>query len=397
MQNITAEKYFGFPITVKRLVEGYTRNEETGEIRCFGGKLNPRPSYQREFVYSMEDEQKVFATLHRAFPLGIMYWCDCGDGTFELIDGQQRTLSIVDIVRGQVALNIYGENKYFPDLAECEQEQILDQELLVYVCSGDVSQKLEWFSTINIAGKALKAQELRSAVYHGTFVTDAKRYFVTNADSNALANEYALFVDNAVLRQDLLEQVLFWHADKEGFEGNLDTKIKAYLREHQNDENAQPLWNYYEEVINWANNIFGQKYKKEIKRVEWGLLFNRYHEKYYSPKEIQARVDELMENPEITKKIGIFEYVFSGDEKLLSPRAFDDSMKRTKLEEQNHKCAYCGGEIPDMKSAHADHIIPWSKGGKTEYGNLQILCVKCNCKKSAEQEAANTREFSIKQ
>ena len=104
-----------------------------------------------------------------------------------------------------------------------------------------------------------------------------------------------------------------------------------------------------------------------------------------------------MENPEITKKVAVFEYVFSGEEKILSPRAFEDSMKRSKLEEQNHKCAYCGGEIPDMKSAHADHIVPWSKGGKTEYGNLQILCVKCNCKKSAEQEAANAREFSIKQ
>ena len=406
MKNITAKEHFGYAITIRRLFEGCTNefgepcftNKETGEIRCFGGKLNPRPSYQREFVYSEQDQKKVFETLHRAFPLGTMYWCDTGDGSYELIDGQQRTISILNILTDGVSISMYGEDKFFSDLPESEQEQILDQELLVYVCSGDASEKLDWFSTINIAGKALKAQELRSAVYSGPFVSDARRYFVSNAEGAALANGYDVFVNNSTLRQELLEQVLFWHADFEGFnDGNLDKAIRNYLKAHRSDINASALFAYYEEVIGWANYIFGAKYKKELPKVEWGLLYNRYHEIPCSPREIRAKVDALMENPEITKKAAVFEYVFSGEEKILSPRAFDDSMKRSKLEEQEHKCAYCGGEIPDMKSAHADHIIPWSKGGKTEYGNLQILCVKCNCKKSAEQEAANTREFSIKQ
>lgn len=406
MKNLTAKEHFGYAVTIRRLFEGCTNefgepcftNKETGEIRCFGGRLNPRPSYQREFVYSEQDQKKVFETLHRAFPLGTMYWCDTGDGSYELIDGQQRTISILNILTDGVSISIYGEDKFFSDLPESEQEQILDQELLIYVCSGDVSEKLDWFSTINIAGKALKAQELRSAVYSGPFVSDARRYFVSGAAGAALANGYDVFVNNSTLRQELLEQVLFWHADFEGFnDGNLDMAIRGYLKVHRSDEDAKSLFVYYEEVLGWANYIFGTKYKKELPKVEWGLLYNRYHEIPCSPREIRAKVDALMENPEITKKVAVFEYVFSGEEKILSPRAFDDSMKRSKLEEQDHKCAYCGGEIPDMKSAHADHIIPWSKGGKTEYGNLQILCVKCNCKKSAEQEAANTREFSIKQ
>lgn len=406
MKNLTAKEHFGYAVTIRRLFEGCTNefgepcftNKETGEIRCFGGKLNPRPSYQREFVYSEQDQKKVFETLHRAFPLGTMYWCDTGDGSYELIDGQQRTISILNILTDGVSISIYGEDKFFSDLPESEQEQILDQELLVYVCSGDVGEKLDWFSTINIAGKALKAQELRSAVYSGSFVSDARRYFVSGAAGLALANGYDVFVNNSTLRQELLEQVLFWHADFEGFnDGNLDRAIRGYLKAHRSDENAKVLFEYYEEVLGWANYLFGTKYKKELPKVEWGLLYNRYHEIPCSPREIRAKVDALMENPEITKKVAIFEYVFSGEEKILSPRTFDDSMKRSKLEEQEHKCAYCGGEISDMKSAHADHIIPWSKGGKTEYGNLQILCVKCNCKKSAEQEAANAREFSIKQ
>ncbi len=130
-------------------------------------------------------------------------------------------------------------------------------------------------------------------------------------------------------------------------------------------------------------------------KVEWGILYNKYHTKTFSPREVQKRVDELMENPEIVKKSAIFEYVFSGEEKILSPRAFDDSMKRSKFEEQKHLCADCGNEIPDLKSAQADHIYPWSEGGRTEYGNLQILCVKCNNKKSNKQEAVAKKEFSF--
>ena len=256
---------------------------------------------------------------------------------------------------------------------------------------------MDWFSTINIAGKELTTQELRSAVYSGPFVSDARRYFVSGADGNALSNGYDVFVKNKVIRQELLGQVLGWHADFEMTDSGKsgDKLIRAYLAKHRRDENAKELFNYYEEVLDWANYIFGTKYKKELPKVEWGILYNKYHTKTVSPREVQKRVDELMENPEITKKSAIFEYVFSGDEKILSPRTFDDATKRSKFEEQGHKCAYCGNEIPDLKSAHADHIVPWSKGGKTEYGNLQILCVKCNCKKSAEQEAVAKKEFSF--
>lgn len=250
MKNITAKEHFGYAVTIRRLFEGCTNefgepcftNKETGEIRCFGGRLNPRPSYQREFVYSEQDQKKVFETLHRAFPLGTMYWCDTGDGSYELIDGQQRTISILNILTDGVSISIYGEDKFFSDLPESEQEQILDQELLIYVCSGDVSEKLDWFSTINIAGKALKAQELRSAVYSGPFVSDARRYFVSGAAGAALANGYDVFVNNSTLRQELLEQVLFWHADFEGFnDGNLDRAIRGYLKAHRSDENAKSL------------------------------------------------------------------------------------------------------------------------------------------------------------
>ena len=98
------------------------------------------------------------------------------DGDYEVIDGQQRTISICQYVEGDFAF----EGRYFHNLQTDEQEQILDYKLMVYLCSGTDSEKLEWFKTINIAGEKLTDQELRNAVYAGPWVTDAKRYFSKN-------------------------------------------------------------------------------------------------------------------------------------------------------------------------------------------------------------------------
>jgi hypothetical protein len=69
------------------------------------------------------------------------------------------------------------QNRYFHNLKADEKEKILNYTLMVYVCSGTESEKLEWFKTINIAGEKLTEQELRNAVYTGSWVSDAKRYF----------------------------------------------------------------------------------------------------------------------------------------------------------------------------------------------------------------------------
>ena len=124
-------------------------------------------------------------------------------------------------------------------------------------------------------------------------------------------------------------------------------------------------------------------------------MYNRYHTGSYNPSDLQDRLNKLMANPEIDKKDGIYEFLFDGEVKHLSPRKFKDADKRAKYESQNHLCAGCGKEIKDISSAHADHIVPWSKGGRTEVSNLQILCVECNLKKSNEEQAEAKNLFSL--
>ena len=162
-------------ITVRDLVKDYEDDAENG-VRTYGGLLDVRPPYQREFVYKDKQRDAVIETVKQGFPLNVMYWAKREDGTFEVIDGQQRTISLCQYVTGDFAYMM----RYFHNLQDDEQQQILDYELMVYVCEGTDSEKLKWFETINIAGEKLTQQELRNAVYHGSWLADAKRYFSKN-------------------------------------------------------------------------------------------------------------------------------------------------------------------------------------------------------------------------
>ena len=165
-------------ITIRELTEGYEDNDENGVVG-YGGKLDIRPPYQREFVYKDKQRDAVIDTITKDFPLNVMYWAVREDGNFEVIDGQQRTISISQFIDGDFSVKIgnFPENRAFHNLQKDEKEQILNYELMVYLCSGTDSEKLEWFRTINIAGEKLTEQELRNAVYSGSWVSDAKRFF----------------------------------------------------------------------------------------------------------------------------------------------------------------------------------------------------------------------------
>lgn len=350
-------------ITIRQLVNNYQDNEEAG-VTGFDGLLNIRPPYQREFVYSDKQREAVINTVTRGFPLNMMYWAVTDNG-FEIIDGQQRTVSICQFVDGVYSYN----NRYFHNLQKDEQDAILDYELTVYKCSGTDSEKLDWFRTINIAGEKLTEQELRNAVYSGSWTSDVKRYFSkTQCAAYQLADKY---MSGSPIRQDYLETAISWIN-----EGDVD----GYMAKHQHDPNATPLWLYFQTVINWVTATF-PKYRKEMKGIAWGVLYNRHKTDSLDPKTIEAELVQLMSDDEVTKKKGIYEYLLTRDEKHLSIRAFTDSQKRTLYERQNGICPACSEHF-ELKQMEADHITPWSQGGKTDLKNGQMLCRDCNRRKS---------------
>lgn len=355
-------------IPIRDVVEKYKDNANEGVIG-YDNRLNIRPAYQREFVYKDAQRDAVIDTVRKGFPLNVMYWVKNADGTFEVLDGQQRTISICQYVHGDFSIDF----RYFFNLTKAEQDQILDYKLMVYVCEGSDKEKLEWFKIINIAGERLYEQELRNAVYTGPWLTDAKRHFSKNGCAGYhLGKDY---MSGNMIRQDYLETALRWIAHRDGLD-----EIADYMSKHQLDADASDLWVYFQTVMNWVKVLF-PTWRKEMKNVEWGLYYNDYHKNTYNPNDLEKRVKELIMDDDVTKKSGIYEYLIDGKEKHLSVRAFTPAQKQAAYERQNGICPICK-EYFDIKDMEGDHITPWSKGGHTTADNCQMLCKDCNRHKS---------------
>ena len=356
-------------IPIRDVIEGYKDSQEEG-IVGYGGRLNIRPKYQREFVYKDAQRDAVIDTVRKGFPLNVMYWVKSGKDEYELLDGQQRTVSICQYVRGDFSI----DNKYYHSLPADETERILDYKLMIYFCEGTESEKLAWFRTINIAGEKLTDQELLNATYTGPWLTDAKRHFSkTGCVAYNLASDY---MKGVAIRQEYLETAIRWLASVDG-----DT-VEGYMSKHQHDLNASELWVYFQNVIHWLKVLF-PNYRKEMKGVEWGLLYNEYRELKLDPLELEKQITHLMLDEDVTRKAGIYEYLLDGDERHLSIRAFTPKMKREAYERQSGICIKCGNQFT-LEQMQADHIKPWHEGGTTTADNCQMLCADCNRRKSGK-------------
>ncbi len=360
--------------TVRDIFDGYRDSAENGVV-AYGGKLNVRPAFQREFVYSGKQRDAVIDTIQKDFPLNVMYWVENDNGCYELLDGQQRTISICQYVGGDYSIN----HRAFGNLTKTEQDQVLDYKLMIYICKGNDKEKLDWFKIINIAGEKLTEQELRNAIYTGEWLSNAKAYFSKNGcPAYQVASKY---MRGTPIRQDYLETVLKWISQRD----NID--LEDYMASHQNMTNASELWLYFNNVITWVKTIF-PNYRKEMQGIDWGLLYNKYSNDKLDPGELENRIAILMQDDDVTKRSGIYEYLLSGEEKHLNIRSFTDSMKRKVYEKQKGICPHCKAENKEkihweLEEMEADHITPWCEGGKTEIDNCQMLCKEHNRRKSS--------------
>ena len=362
-------------ITVRALVADYHDDGQSG-VRGYGGKLDIRPSFQREFVYNRKQSVAVIESIKNGFPLNTMYWNKSENGAFEIIDGQQRTISIARYVvpydRNPKRFSV--GDLYFNNLQDDAQQQILNYKLQVYVCEGTDTERLDWFEIINTAGVQLTKQELRNAVYPGPWLSDAKRYF-----SRPLGPAYAIgnkYVKARANRQEYLETAIRW-IKREG------QTVEGYMAEHQHDKTATALWTHFQSVINRVEAVF-PNHRKFMKGVDWGGLYVHLKNESLDPETLEADVARLMQDDDVTKKAGIYPYLLTREEKHLSIRAFTDAQKQKAFDQLDPAgvCLGCKKEDLDLSDMEADHITPWTEGGKTNDENCQLLCRECNRRKS---------------
>ena len=368
-------------ITIKEICNGFTYNELEGKgLFGLSGKLTIQPEYQRNYIYADGvKDVAVIDSIIKGYPLGILYFVKTGEDSYEVLDGQQRITSFGRYVIGKFAVKVNGMENYFTGLDEDLQEKILNTKLLIYICEGTESEIKEWFKTINIAGVPLNDQELLNAIYSGKFVTAAKKEFSNSQNSNI--QKWSAYIKGDVNRQEYLATALNWVS-----KGNID----SYMSQHRFDTNITELRTYFNSVITWASTVF-KDVKSDMRSLEWGRLYETYHNNSYDPNKVSETLCKLYADPQVQDTKGICEYILGGckDTKLLNVRVFDDNTKRVVYEKQTQdaklkdisNCPLCAigndnnkNRIWELKEMDADHVTAWSKGGSTDIDNCQMLC-----------------------
>lgn len=368
-------------ITVKDICDGFVYNKHEGKgLFGLSGKLTIQPEYQRNYIYADgKRDAAVIESMLKDYPLGLIYFVKKTDGTFEVLDGQQRITSFGRFVTLKFPIKVDGMEQYFDSLAPELQEKILKMKLTIYECEGEEPEIKSWFKTINIAGVPLTNQELNNAIYSGPFVTLAKEEFSNSQNSNI--HKWSAYVSGNVDRQGILECALDWVSKD---------KIENYMALHRKDENINELKTYFNSVIDWVSTVF-KDVEREMCGLDWGRLYEAYRKQPYSPQLVSQQVKELYADSYIKNRKGVFEYILSGstDTKLLEIRVFDEATKKTvygkqKIEAEKNgisNCPLCAvgnnankNKIWSISEMDADHVSAWSKGGATDIKNCEILC-----------------------
>ena len=369
-------------ITVKAICEGFVYNELEGKgLFGLSGKLTIQPEYQRNYIYADgKKDVAVIESILKGYPLGLIYFNKVSDNNLEVLDGQQRITSFGRFVTNKFAVkDEYGMEQYFSGIAADKQARIWETKLTIYECEGSESEIKQWFRTINIAGVPLNDQELLNAIFSGPFVTLGKEEFSNSQNSNI--QKWSAYVSGSANRQEFLECALDWVS-----KGN----ISDYMSRHRFDTNITELKTYFNSVLEWVSSVF-KDVESEMRGLEWGQLYEKYHKKAYDPAKVSEEVQKLYGDPYVKNRKGIFEYILGGstDTKLLEVRVFDEATKKSIYSIQTadvektsvSNCPLCAighdsnkSKIWKLAEMDADHVTAWSKGGSTDTKNCQMLC-----------------------
>ena len=378
--------------TVAEVTKGFVYNElEAKGLFGLNGDLVIQPEFQRHYLYGDgKKDVAVIDSLLKGYPLGLIYFVDTqatSGPRLEVLDGQQRITSVGRFVTGKFAIVRNGKEQTFSSLPKEDRDKITESTLLVYVCTGTEAEIKEWFETINITGIPLNNQELRNAIYSGPFVTAAKAEFSNS--QNALQQKWSHFVKGDPKRQEVLETALEWVASSKG------QTIDGYMASHRNDAGIGELKTYFTTVIDWIDSVFTAPPDPAMRGLDWGALYEEHHKTAYMADQIDARLQELLLDPAVNDRKGIYRYLLGGekDPRLLNVRLFDGPTKKAAYATQTKaaqakdvsNCPPCAigdnankARIYKLNEMEADHVNAWSKGGLSTLDNCEMLCVPHN-------------------
>lgn len=375
------------------------------------GDIILNPEYQRNYVYDVKRASKVIESILLEIPLPAIFANEEQDGSMEIIDGVQRITSIIKFINGEyklTGLDILSEynNKTFKNFTE-EQKRIFRQKSLRIIkfkkdCSENI--KFEIFLRLNQGSVNLNNQELRNCMYRGYFndkIKEIAKLPIITQMFKFDANK----IDRYLIEEYILRGLVFLNYDSLIKKKFLNNNMNELMRMFKNDkESVDKIVREYLEILNKIKSILGKNaFRHDF--LNDGKFIAAHHDslllvfKEYSKHSLIANKDKIKKAfkeefktnsfIELTKsqssnyknvslRATLLSEAISNLIIELDPKRNFTQKEKEELYKISNICAICNNVIDDIKDANVDHIIPWSKGGKTTLENAQLTHEFCN-------------------
>lgn len=340
------------------------------------GKIISDIDLQRDIIYDADKQALVIDSIMKGIPLPAFYFWKNDEGILEVLDGKQRIEAIKKFRQNDLNCNDKIWKEYSPEF----QKQFNETQLSVIICEGEEHLKREIFRRINTLGVPLSAYEVLNGLYHGQYLEELTAYANLASVCNVIGG-------NSRGRNQM--HLLRWLMLLDGKKPTVDN-ITDYIKEKK-DVTFMYDKNRLHPYFNFVKNIFDDYglcdtyFQLAIKHIKEAAIWRDHKDDINKMIKAFKKSDDWRLIIDKTTEIEDRIMAIVGSITLDSKRLFTTDDKAELLSRESkvdgkYRCAGCKQLFYDSELT-VDHITPWSKGGRTELSNAQLLCRVCNSSK----------------
>jgi hypothetical protein len=369
------------------------------------GDLDLQPEYQRKYVATKNIASKLIESILMDVPIPVIYLAEEQDSTYSVIDGQQRLTSFLSFLSGK-----YPNGEIFK-LTGLKVLKELNRKTFAGLEGEDKNKIRKTTLHTIVIKKESNEDEIRNTVYRGNYINLLKELEENKIFHEVVQKEN--FKKKMIYRGMILRFLALSEKSYLNYQPSMKQFCNKELRDnrHLTDEKSDEYRKRFLHCIDLVKVVFGstafRRYTPMTREKEKGnwtatrinmALFDIQMCGFvnYSKNAILSKADYIREailelmtnnqdfidsiliqtsNKEVLKKrfkIWIEKLDEIIGDNSYQKRTFPFSVKQ-ELFNRNPFCAISNQRILAIEDAEVDHILPYSKGGKTEIENAQLV------------------------